>query len=73
MTTGWMVAPSSKHPFLNMKTPVLLMQVPAQSNNRGRGKARALPGNYNLHFYCCTHVTNVCTLKPLMDTLQTVV
>ena len=28
ITTGWMVAPNSKQPFLNMNTPVLLIQVP---------------------------------------------
>ena len=31
-----MVAPNSKHPFLNMKTPVLLIQVPDVMVYEGR-------------------------------------
>lgn len=35
ITTGYMVAPNSKQPFLNMKTLVLLMQVPGENEREG--------------------------------------
>ena len=34
IAAGYMVAPSSKHPFLNIKTPVLFIQVPGQPNTK---------------------------------------
>ena len=39
ITTGKIVAPNSKHPFLNMKTLVLLIHVPGE-RERERGGRR---------------------------------
>lgn len=45
ITTGYIVAPNSKQPFLNMKTLVLLMQVPAE-RAEGPGKHQAKAYTY---------------------------
>lgn len=49
MTTGWMVAPSSKHPFLNIKTPVLLIQVPVCQSTKSNSLSFTLEAKMSLN------------------------